>query len=72
VRQPGSANAVRVILQGIPFQSNALGAYMPAFGDMLTDGQIASLTEYVRERYTDQPQWNDVRQEISKARHQGS
>jgi mono/diheme cytochrome c family protein len=72
VRQPGSANAVRVILQGIPFQSNAPGAYMPAFGDMFTDQQIASLTEYVRERYTDQPQWDDVRQEISKARQGGS
>jgi mono/diheme cytochrome c family protein len=45
---------------------------MPAFGDMFTDQQIASLTEYVRERYTDQPRWDDVRQEISKARQGGS
>lgn len=72
VRSPGSANAVRVILQGIEPQSGAAGAYMPAFDSMLTDRQIASLAEYVRARYTNQPQWTDVRQEISKVRQGGS
>jgi mono/diheme cytochrome c family protein len=68
VRQSGSANAVRVILKGIEPPSGAPGAYMPAFDSMLTDQQIASLAEYVRARYTDEPPWTDVRREIAKAR----
>jgi hypothetical protein len=35
---------------------------------MFTDQQIASLAQYVRARYTDQPQWTNVREEVSKAR----
>jgi mono/diheme cytochrome c family protein len=45
---------------------------MPAFDRMFTDQQIASLAEYVRARYTNQPQWADVRQEISKGRQGGN
>jgi mono/diheme cytochrome c family protein len=72
VRAPGSANAVRVILHGIQPRPGFGGAYMPAFGTMFTDQQIASLAQYVRARYTDQPQWTDVREEISKGRQGGS
>jgi mono/diheme cytochrome c family protein len=72
VREPGSANAVRVILQGIKSPSGTPGAYMPAFDSLLTNQQIASIAQYVRARYTNQPQWTDVRQEISKARQGGS
>jgi mono/diheme cytochrome c family protein len=45
---------------------------MPAFDSLLTNQQIASIAQYVRARYTNQPQWTDVRQEISKARQGGS
>ena len=72
VRAPGSANAVRVILHGIDPRPGFGGAYMPAFGTMFTDQQIASLAQYVRARYTDQPQWTDVGEEISKGRQGGS
>jgi mono/diheme cytochrome c family protein len=71
VRQPGSANAVRVMLKGIRPQSGSPGAYMPAFDGVLTDQQIASVAEYVRARYTDQPRWTDVQQQISQARQEG-
>jgi mono/diheme cytochrome c family protein len=72
VREKGSANTVRVILQGIQPRSEAAGAYMPAFGSMFTDQQLASLVEYVRARYTNQRQWTDVRREIAKGRQPGS
>jgi mono/diheme cytochrome c family protein len=72
VREARSANAVRVVLEGIPARSDAPGAYMPAFGGILTDQQIESLTAYVRARYTDQSPWTDIRQEITKARKNGS
>ncbi|OSJ08882.1 cytochrome C [Bradyrhizobium canariense] len=72
VRQWSAANTVRVVLGGIQARSGAPGAYMPAFGGILTDSQIASLADYVRARYTDQPQWADSLKEVSKARQEGS
>jgi mono/diheme cytochrome c family protein len=72
VRETGSANAVRVILQGIEPQPGSPGAYMPAFKTMLSDEDVGSLVQYVRARYTNQPQWTDIHQEISKARQGGS
>jgi mono/diheme cytochrome c family protein len=72
LRQAGSANTVRVILDGIQSYRNEGGPYMPAFDGILTDKQIASVAEYVRARYTDQPQWTDAQQEIAKARQGGS
>jgi mono/diheme cytochrome c family protein len=45
---------------------------MPAFDSIFTDQQITSLAEYVRARYTNEPQWTDVRQEIAKGRQGGS
>lgn len=72
VRQSSAANTVRVMLRGIQARSGAPGAYMPAFDGILTDSQIASVAEYVRARYTVQPQWTDTPKEISKARQEGS
>jgi mono/diheme cytochrome c family protein len=72
VRESGSANTVRVILQGIEPQPGSPGAYMPAFEAMFHDAEIESLAQYVRARYTNEPQWTDIRQEISKARQGGS
>jgi mono/diheme cytochrome c family protein len=72
VRESGSANTVRVILQGIEPQPGSPGTYMPAFEAMFSDGEIGSLAQYVRARYTNQRQWTDIRQEISKARQGGS
>ena len=72
IRQTGSANTVRVILAGIPALAEAPAAYMPAFGGILTDQQIESLTAYVRARYTDEPPWTDIHREVSKARQNGS
>lgn len=71
VRQADSSNAVRVILHGIQSYRGSGGPYMPAFDGILTDKQIASLAEYVRARYTRQPQWANVDNEIAKARQEG-
>ncbi len=71
VRQADPSNTVRVIMHGIhAYQTNG-GPYMPAFDGILTDRQIISLAQYVRARYTDQPEWTDVKKEIDKARREG-
>ncbi len=72
VRQAGSANTVRVVFVGIPALPEAPAAYMPAFGGLLTDQQIESLTAYVRARYTHEPPWTDIHREVAKARQNGS
>jgi mono/diheme cytochrome c family protein len=70
VQQPGPANTVRVILNGIQAYRGTGGPYMPAFDGMLTDKQINAVAGYVRARYTGQPQWTGVQEEISKARQE--
>lgn len=72
VQQPESANAVRVVMHGIEAYRTGGGPYMPAFAGILTDKQIASVVQYVRARYTDQPQWTDVNSQIAKARQEGA
>jgi len=68
VRQADASNAVNVIVNGIDAYRTEGGPYMPAFGGMLTNDQIASLAEYVRARYTSQPKWSGVKQKVSQAR----
>ena len=72
LQQQDSANAVRVIMGGIESYRLNGGPYMPAFAGILTDAQIASLAQYIRARYTDQPQWKDVNSQIAKARQEGA
>jgi mono/diheme cytochrome c family protein len=71
VHQAESANTVRVILNGIQSYRTGGGPYMPAFDGILTDDQIASLAQYVRARYSGQPQWTDVKVQIAKSRQEG-
>jgi mono/diheme cytochrome c family protein len=68
VRQSGAGNAVRVVLQGIAPPPGAAGAYMPSFDGILSDQQIATVVEYVRARYSSEPPWTDVPQQIAAAR----
>jgi mono/diheme cytochrome c family protein len=70
VQQRDPANAIRVILHGIQSYQTGGGPYMPAFDDILTDTQIADITLYIRARYTDQPQWADIKIEVTKARQE--
>lgn len=72
VHAPGSANAVRAVLQGIESYRRDGGPYMPAFGGMFSDAQVAALVQYVRARYSDQPLWTDVEAEVAKARKEGA
>jgi mono/diheme cytochrome c family protein len=70
VQQGEPANTVRVILHGIQSYRTGGGPYMPAFDAILTDTQIADITQYIRARYTNQPQWADIKTEVIKARQE--
>jgi mono/diheme cytochrome c family protein len=70
IRQVDAANTVRVILHGIQSYRTSGGPYMPAFDAILTDTQIADITQYIRARYTNLPQWADIKTEVIKARQE--
>lgn len=68
VRQSSSANAVRTIVNGIDAYRDMGGAYMPAFADILSDDEIAELAQYIRHRYSNEAEWSELGDVISKAR----
>jgi mono/diheme cytochrome c family protein len=71
LKLPGPSNAVRVILRGIQHTPGG-GPYMPSFGDLLSDAQIASLADHLRKSHRGGPRWEDTLRETSNARREGS
>ena len=63
-------NLIRIILHGIAAPAaNDLG-YMPAFGDSMTDGQVAELVSYLRQQFAPgKPPWADLEAAIGRIRH---
>jgi mono/diheme cytochrome c family protein len=68
LREARPRNAINTILRGIARRPGEPGPFMPAFDGMLTDGQIADLTAYIRSRFTNEPAWGNISDEIGKIR----
>ena len=66
LREARPRNAINIILHGIARRPDEPGPFMPAFHGTLTDGQIADLTAYIRTRFTSDPAWSNIRDEIDK------
>ncbi len=65
-------NLIQVILHGIMAPVSSDLGYMPAFGDALSDDQLAELVAYLRQQFAPQkPAWTGVRDTIMRVR-QGS
>jgi nicotinate dehydrogenase subunit B len=62
-------NLIQVILNGIASPaSNDLG-FMPAFGDSLSDDQLAELVSHLRAQFApEKPAWSDVPEAINRIR----
>jgi mono/diheme cytochrome c family protein len=70
--EPTPRDTVQIILQGLNPPLGRSGPYMPAFADSLSDVQIAQLTAYLRDRYTDHPSWpGNLKAQVEKARKEG-
>jgi mono/diheme cytochrome c family protein len=65
-------DTIQIILQGLEPPAGPAGPYMPAFAASLTDAQVASITAYLRARYTDKPAWDNLGQAVAKARKEGA
>jgi nicotinate dehydrogenase subunit B len=67
---PTPKNLVRIVTEGIAPPDGVPGRWMPAFEDAFTDAQLTALATYLRARYTAEPPWNKVEEEIRQARTQ--
>jgi len=63
-------NLIQVILHGIASPASSDLGYMPAFGDSLSDGQVAELVAYLRGQFAPgKPPWADLEAAIGRIRH---
>jgi mono/diheme cytochrome c family protein len=68
VSGPDPRNAILIILHGIHPGEGLRGPLMPAFDNAFTDRQLAALLGYVRENYSDQPAWDNLKARIREIR----
>lgn len=61
-------DAVRIVLEGLSPPAGPYSPTMPAFGDILTDKQIADIAAYLRARFTDKAPWPDLQRVTAQAR----
>jgi mono/diheme cytochrome c family protein len=57
VNAPTPQGVIQMILHGIPAREGQAAPYMPAFAAVLTDAQVAELTEYLRHTYGSASPW---------------
>jgi nicotinate dehydrogenase subunit B len=70
VAQNRPDNLLHVLHIGIDSPATAELGYMPGFGDVYDDRQMAELAAYIRARYApDQPAWTDLEQASARVRH---
>lgn len=67
---PDPVNLIRVTLEGVSLEEGIPGAMMPAFGEALTDREVASLLAFLRSSQTDQPAWSDLEEQVRNQRQQ--
>jgi mono/diheme cytochrome c family protein len=65
---PEPDNLIQVILHGINAKDGIPGVVMPAFGQALSDGDIARIAAYLRRTRTKQTPWPDLHSKIAAMR----
>lgn len=68
IQGPNPANIINVVLFGLAPSPGTPSPIMPGFRGSLTDRQIASLLAYLRQRFSSEPAWTGVEQEVTKTR----
>jgi nicotinate dehydrogenase subunit B len=62
-------NLVQVLMHGVATSASSQVGAMPAFADSLSDRQMTTLVEYLRQLYApDKPAWTDVAQTVERVR----
>jgi mono/diheme cytochrome c family protein len=65
---PDPRNAANIVLSGVRAVEGEASPIMPGFAVSMTDGQIATLLNYLRARFSNQPPWNGVEAAVAEAR----
>lgn len=65
---PDARDVANVVLWGLPAASGERAPIMPGFADVMSDRQLAALLIYMRTRFSDQPPWASIDQDIRAAR----
>jgi mono/diheme cytochrome c family protein len=68
VTGPDPRNLVHIIMDGVHPRPGERGAIMPGFGNVLDDGEVTRLANYVRDHFTDEPAWADVEKTVGDIR----
>ena len=63
-------DVLHVIVQGLPAPPGRSAERMPAFGEILSDSQLAEIAGYLRARFTDRPPWPNLPQAVREVRSQ--
>jgi mono/diheme cytochrome c family protein len=61
-------NAANIVLTGIRPVAGERSPIMPGFAASMSDAQIATLLDYLRARFSNQPAWADVEKTVADAR----
>ena len=68
VNAPDPQNIINVVMFGLPPADGELSAVMPAFGDALSDGDLAALLRYMRSAFSGAAPWPDLDAQIRDTR----
>jgi mono/diheme cytochrome c family protein len=61
-------NAIQMMAYGVPWHGEEGINYMPAFGQVFNDSQLADLATYLRANYSQRASWSDVEETVTKIR----
>jgi mono/diheme cytochrome c family protein len=68
VNAPNPQNIVNVTLFGLPPADGQASSVMPAFAGVLGDEEVAQLLAYMRERFSDEPAWTGLADQVRRTR----
>lgn len=61
-------NAIQMMIGGVPWHGEDTMNYMPPFGDVFSNDQLADLATYLRAAYSKRAQWEAVHDSVVKIR----
>ena len=65
---PDPRNVANIVLSGVRPVDGERSAIMPGFAASMNDGQISALLNYLRARFSNQPEWTGVEKTVEDAR----
>lgn len=68
ISSPDARNAANIVLSGVRPVEGERSPIMPGFASSMNDGQIASLLNYLRSQFSNQPGWTGVEKIVADER----